>query len=102
MSEVKTPQENRGYPLWMCHHGHKPEYCAKCLIAGVIPPLERNKGTGHEEGGGTYIYIQPERKFAVEEKTFDEIDNSEESPRDSVEILIPPSRPPRTEPLVET
>ena len=68
MSEIKTAQDNRGYPLWLCHHGYKPEYCAQCLIAGAIPPLGR-KGTGFEGGGWShYIYIQPQPKIEPAEE----------------------------------
>jgi hypothetical protein len=85
----------------MCHHGHKPEYCGECLIAGVIPPLERNKGTGNVGGcSSPYIYIQPEWKPEVKEEIFDDIDESEETPGDTVEVLIPPTRPLETKTVI--
>jgi len=85
----------------MCHHGYKPEYCAKCLIAGVIPPVDKYKGTGNAGGcSSPYIYIQPEWKPEIKEEIFDDIDE-EEIPREAVEVLIPETRPLRAKPLLE-
>jgi hypothetical protein len=94
---------NHGYPPWKCEHGHKPEYCAECLTAGVAPPLVY-KGTGNESvhPASPYIYITPpEKKPDPEEELLRQLDAETrqqelvESPsptKDRVEVLIPHPR----------